>query len=347
MDNSILVRLKIPIPAIPIVGTPSMVFGRWAPLGAEDQICIEEDGAVLRLWFDRSCFNHVIEVGDVSNHINILIGKVFADVTLCNVSVNLKEHIRAAKANELPKNGTIAQEYQALGNKVLLHSVKYMNKLISYARVTKGQYWLHEYEYDTENMCQYNIHFHAKVQLESEWYGWNPSNTSLFRHIGHSDESKRYIQSSDWDEVKLFLTSRNSPSLVLELLAGAELLAGTGQRRNSLAEAITALEISIADFCRAPNAERLLKPEIQERLNISSLKDVSKRLGLTSSINYLFPILFTEEQLPTTILRTCQSAIIERQNIVHNGQRDVKPGKLMGYLSSIRQMCAILKGLQA
>jgi hypothetical protein len=110
-----------------------------------------------------------------------------------------------------------------------------------------------------------------------------------------------------------------------------------------LTEAVTALEVAISEFVNRPDVEKALKPLMTERMNVASLKNWYKRIGLSGTVNYLFPLIFLEDKLPTEILKGCQKAVKERQNVVHNKQRDVSKDKLIIYINSIKRLCWILE----
>src|SRR5262249_10641069 len=131
-------------------------------------------------------------------------------------------------------------------------------------------------------------------------------------------------------------------SLVLQLLASAEAFAGMDHRRAALVEAVTALEVAIASFAKRPKAQEAFGPVLADRFDTPSLKTQVEHVGLSGGVRYLLAVIFRPEQLPTDLLRSCQQAVDERNNVVHRGQRDVADAKLRAYLSSVRQVCAIL-----
>ena len=153
---------------------------------------------------------------------------------------------------------------------------------------------------------------------------------------------EKYIAESEWDSVREFVTSETRTPLVGELLAGAERLAANGYGRSALTEAVTALEVAISDLGRSDDPNGKLGLVCGNRLGISNLRRQIEHLGLTGTVRYLLPLVFSEEVLPTDILAGCQDAIALRQNVVHNGQREVNEVKLRQLLSSIMKCCSIL-----
>ncbi len=82
-------------------------------------------------------------------------------------------------------------------------------------------------------------------------------------------------------------------------------------------------------------------------MGIKGLKNQVDHMGLSGTINYLFPVLFSEDQVSSSILTTCQKALEVRGNVVHNGQREIESKKLITFINGIRQLCEILEKLKA
>ena len=350
MSKDILVRLHIPLLAHPIVNTPAFIFSRWMPLNESDFIVVERDDATLKLWFDETCWHRGTPAGGaISNHINVLVNKVFVDVTLLGLSDELVDYIKVTASQPEPPRGPHKQAYRQLGQRVYRLAVSHVNRLIAYARSEKGQYWLQEYPVNkSEGVYAVNLEFNASVLIDSNWYRWFSDVRQLvIGREGECQETDRFIDQDSWRSAKQFVASEARPSLVWELIAGAEWLAGIGHRRSALTEAVTALEVAIANFSRSPNAEQAFGSLASERMDIPSLKKSVDHLGLSCTIRYLFPRIFSADKVPTAVLRECQEAIDERQNVVHNGQRDVKEAKLSKYVTAIRTMCRLLESYQA
>jgi hypothetical protein len=320
------------------------------PLNEDEFIVVQEEGATLRIWFDRSCWGRVGRAGGdtISNYLNVLVDKVFADVTLRDLPEDLIDYIKLTASEPQPPEGPYQQKYRELGQKVYLLTLTYLNRLISYARSIKGQYWLQEYPLSkVEGLHDVNVAFKARVLIDSEWIRWYSDVRSLTNgRAGGCYDIDRFIDKDSWPQVKEFVTSKRRTSLVWELIAGAEWLAGIGHRRSALTEAITALEVAVSEFSTQPKAQEVFGSLISERMNVTSLKSWIEHTGLSGTIHYLFPVIFSEEMLPTEVLRDCQEAILQRQNVVHNAQRDVQEDRLSAYLEAIRKMCRLLEVYQ-
>jgi hypothetical protein len=68
---------------------------------------------------------------------------------------------------------------------------------------------------------------------------------------------------------------------------------------------------------------------------------------MRGTVRYLLPVLLSPDILPAAVLKNCQQAVDDRNNVVHSGQRDVPRDKLVRYLEAIREMCNILAHLSA
>ena len=113
--------------------------------------------------------------------------------------------------------------------------------------------------------------------------------------------------------------------------------------QGALTEAVSALEVAVHAFGRFPSTEKAFGPILGARLRLSSLSEQVQHIGLSGTVKYLLPAIFPEEKLPTEILQGCQEAVEERQNVIHNGKRDVDSNHTVRYLASIRKLCSILE----
>ena len=258
-----------------------------------------------------------------------------------------RSHYAKMVASIWPKITQMSQvgEFE-LAERIYVRVLSYFNRLIEYVRIQKGQFWLQEYPLNTDIMSSEFTKFRSRVRVgETDCSTWYSTEKPQIITLGplHSD---RYLDEDAWLEAKEFVVASEKTRLTWELLAEAELLASTGHTRSALTEAITALEIEAYKFGRDIKANQTFGPVLAERMTIHSLKNQIEHMGLSGTINYLFPIIFTQEQMPTELLKTCQEAISQRQNVVHSGQRKVDVETLSRFLTSIREMCTILEGFQ-
>ncbi len=82
MTQYLTIRHKIEIPVHKIIGTPSLTFLKWFPLENQDKLVVSRNEHEVVLWFDKSCLNGGQRNEDLSKHLNVLCGEIFADVTI-------------------------------------------------------------------------------------------------------------------------------------------------------------------------------------------------------------------------------------------------------------------------
>ena len=193
-------------------------------------------------------------------------------------------------------------------------------------------------------MSSYFNAFEARGRIDDgAWFRFQPATGDRIS-LSFGGESK-YIAEGEWPAFRDFVMGANKPGLVGELLAGAEYLLKAGHRRSALTEAVTALEVAIYNFARNPNTAAAFGEHMAARLSIQTLQSQVKHLGLTATVGYLLPTIIPEHLLPSHILSDCQSALTQRQNVVHNGQRDVEEGVVVRAIASIRTCCTTLESI--
>jgi hypothetical protein len=155
-------------------------------------------------------------------------------------------------------------------------------------------------------------------------------------------DSHRYLTADDWPRVADFVHQGRKPNLTRQLLSSAEYLADAGHDRAGLTEAVSALEVALGSFARATRFSAIRTERLRETATGESLVKLVQHLGLRASITVLLPLLLTEEQAPMHLLQRCAAAIDERNNVVHNGQREVDSELLGSFCDAIRSLCETL-----
>jgi hypothetical protein len=353
--QSILVIVMTPIPlvarfTIPLIDYQSsrhsepLVFRQWLPLRAQDSLHAKEGQFDLRFWINGECVDHVL-ITELERYPEIPIRKLHVDLSGAQVSTSLADAITrlSSEVDWAPQHIDSTYDlgllggYRTLGMHLYLAAVKHFNRLAAYVRAMKGQYWLHEYVADVENLSSEFTKLGARVKLgEGEWIRLSSPGMLVFRLPAF--ERKRLIDQNDWEALREHLAGERKAPLVGQLLAGADEFYELGHRRAALIESVSALEVAITHYARRPNPE-CWSEVFGRRSNAAHLNTHIEHLGLTCTVGYLFPVIFSEEQIPGTILRDCHEAIIERNTVVHRGQRDIDDEKLKKYLTSIRELC--------
>ena len=238
----------------------------------------------------------------------------------------------------------LAESYENHGREVFSLLWDGVNRVLTFIRSEKGQYWLDPLEIDLNNMASHAVEFKAKAQIDDgSWFRWQPTQTAMITAIVPNEPDPRFLVPEDWSKAQAFVTSERRPELTRQLLAAAEAFAEAESGRAALTEAVTALEVALNRFVKSPKPEYLLSEPARSRLGLENLGTLQERLGLTASVALLLPLLFDPSTLTSRTLASCREAIQERQNVVHKGQRRVDKDKLRRFLSEIRKLCEVLQ----
>jgi hypothetical protein len=344
----LLVHLEIPFLAEPPVGVPALTFAGWLRIGNSQAINLERDGIALKLWFDITTTWQLSQPKeeDLPHMINVPAHGVFADGIVYDIPDDLLHYMaqRDFTRAPAPEEEPLQQHYDQVAERVLVVVLQTLNRLLSYVRSRKGQYWLSEYPIDSGRMSSYYVHFKARARsIKGPWFRFGPSNVLPTAFVMESEE--RYIRRDEWEEIRAFVRGVGRTPLARTVLAGAEALAASGHTRSALTEAVTALEVALYAFARHPHAERAFGPLLAQRMNAPFLRHQVEHMGLTGSISYLLPAILPEAVLPQKVIQECQGAIAQRQSVVHQGQREVQIEILWTSLAAIRRMWDLLESL--
>ncbi len=334
---------------------PYVTFNRWLPSGEKDALIRTRDNFTARLWIDKSCVESPSPLTEeyISEWVNICVNKIYVDVEVQNVPEDLITFIydeRDRPKGEIhhgikPKDkdyNRLGEAYKELGKEVLKMAIEGYNRFIIFSRNNKGQYWLSERSFDVDRISSSNVEFNSKVRSNSyKWVRWCPPFTDTITvQIPDNEPS---IRRDEWEQIKEFVKSNSRSNLVLELLANAQSLLDNNHRRSAIIEVISALEVSVHEFAKSPRTDDLFpNSNIRKRIHVNNLKSQVKHIGLSLTVNYLLPILFPSDILPIKVLNQCQKAIDLRNNIVHNGSRDVKEALVRPLIYAVIKTCKIL-----
>ncbi len=349
MGKPVVVRFVIPVfGEDKLSEREPLVFHRWLPVKDDEALTVRQGDLELRFWIDAQCLTSLREtdLDDLGHCINIDVGKMIVDVKGLEVSVALGDVImRLAKETNFTEEHIAANydpamlnEYGLLGKKTYSAVISNYNRLIAYVRAVKGQYWLREYEsWPTVLHSEFN-RLRAKIQVEgSDWARFTTTGTDVIMADMRVDE-ERLIKKADWEGIQNHLAGQRKAPLVGQLLAAADHFCELGHGRAALTEAVSALEVAVTQFYQHASPEKW--PGLfAERSGVENIRQHCEHLGTTCTVSYLFPLLFTENQMPNSVLKSCREAIEERNVVIHKGQRDIDEIKLRRYLRSIRDLC--------
>jgi hypothetical protein len=320
MTKSLQVRFSIPISE---EFSEGILFESWLPSSA-DVLTAKRESLLVVIWIDPQKFqlgafpvNLEKEFGDVR------IGTIGVDVTVQNVDEELAEFVRV-HANDDHKAreeaaGPLRDEYEALGRSVMIAATDVLQRVISFFRVVKGQFWIPQIRFDSENMAGFCAMSSAMVRSETyEWVRWKPSLVGrLILEV--RDWGWRKVRRCDWGNLNEFVQQSQKLPLALELLADSERLLRDGLTRAALIESVAALEVTVRQYLvsRAASVCRALLADLE----VQTLDALFEKLGLRGSLTVLLPLLISDQELPRDILRESIKAVELRGSVVHRGQR--------------------------
>jgi hypothetical protein len=328
---------------LPLIG--SIVLSRWRDPERETFKTRQWSDMSLELSFDRSCLEpyYFWHQESLERFRNVEIEKLYFELSVKDISDRLSSMIRQTNAIDAhDEDPETASEYHALGEIVYERLFSSVNRLIAWIRAEKGQYWVHQFRLDPQKQFNdtpngYSPATDVQTYINDEPVFWcPPANPTIVTAM----DNGRALHENDVCSAWQFLCTDRRPDLVLELLCDAELLEDDGHDAIAITQAITALEVATDRFSKSLRANALYSEPLRSRLEFAALKSAVRHLGFNATYNYLVPLLFSEEQLPTEILKQCQRAIQQRNNIVHHGTRTVENAWQL--IASVRKMCQIL-----
>jgi len=306
------------------------------------------------LWLDRTCVDYSFdEVTDelIGQWVNMPVTRLFVEARPEPISPELANFIRDHA--DWPRQGDIlksadettrrlAREYQQLGWRILRAVVSAVNRFIAWVYAQKLHYWLHTRDEHAEMMMSRNAEFRARVSIDSgPSLRWCPPSMDKI-NVG-TIGGERGLRAHDWAVLGDFLRSNRRPDLVGELLSNAAALVALGHHRAALIEAVSALEVALRTFARQPDPAAL-KPPIAGVLDSSQgLRAAVDHLGLSCSLRHLLPVVLAEAALPSNAHKVSCTALDTRQNVVHNGQREVDRDQAQKFIHAITAVAQALQ----
>jgi hypothetical protein len=354
MSDTLIVRFTIPVGENEFAGS-CITFQKWIPDGKTFCLIRTRGDIKSEIWLDRSCVSCLQEITDelISSWLNIQISKLFVDISFSDLPTKLIQFLREKGQKENPDQNTLSSDdshgelnkaYCDLGVRAISEAIEGYNRVLSYCRNYKGQFWLQERTFNPGLMSSQSLKFNAIATISNEkWFRWYPNAPTELKIIVQPETIS--VTKNDWRKIQEFVSDYNRPDFVLELLANSQSFIAEGYRRSAIIDSVTALEIAISRFADSPNTSLFMTTESVSRVNISRLSTQVKHMGLSGTIGYLLPVLLSEHMLSTDILVKCQRAIEVRNTIVHKGQRDISEREARPLVSAVREMCHILSTL--
>lgn len=353
MANNITVQFTIPFSDDEYSG-PSVTFYKWIPEGHEFNLVRKVDNLTITLSFDKTCVSQIGDVSDegIQRTMNNRIYKVYAKADLGEIESELASFIFDERDSAFGKHygllpddkkyKHLSDEYDRLGVLTLNAVIKTCNRMLSFARNIKGQYLITLLNHERDNLLNLNNSWHATATLDGgDKFRWMPPGAQHLR-LNSIIDRESPIKKEEWQDLNDFVCSIARPNLIFELLANAFYLKNQGHRRSSVIEAVTALEVAVANFSISPKTEGLQISDQRFRIDTENIGNQSNHLGFSGTLRYLIPILFTRDELSDEVLKKCYQAIDIRNNVVHKGQRDIEHSLLNEIIGAINSCCKVL-----
>lgn len=311
---------------------PPAYFFKWLPLHEDEAIKIEDGPVQMRFTVGQSREKLPEDVARTTNNI--------ADRLVVQVETDVSQELKIII--EAGHGSTYSAEYYELGAGLQKAVVSRANRLIGFLRVRTGQYWLSEIEQDAVNPGQFFYKANTVATLDSKPFHFNPDQSRITIHSAL--DSERIARKESWPEAQEFVAGHRRLPLIHLLFANAHRLASQGLSRNALIDAVTALEIALFEF--ADNAS----PALDLRLRSTGetpevMRGLIRKLGVRNSLAVGLPILLTEAEMPADLIIACKEAVDLRNNLIHNGQTQVK-SDVAETVRVLEQACLRLSQIQ-
>ena len=315
--------------AVDFDGEPD--FDRWAPIETADCLSANRLGTLVSMTF---------RLEDLSNVSREEVDRIM-NVGLRRVHLHIQEEVNndiASLIRATTKGGE--GQYKELGNKLQDAAIWTLNRMIGFARAFKGQYWIELVRPDRDNPSQFFLRHGAKSTLDGVPVQFDPDRRVVHAVVTMPSQTSM-ITRSDWDEMKKFVAGNSRPPLAGSLIADARASATAGNLRSAVVEAATALEVALNSFARYASP-RLLK-RIAPELETKSVKALVDKLGFRGSFALAIPMLLVEEEFPRTTLSRCRTLIDLRNNVVHQGMRELQEKQVVQSIAAADQACGHLE----
>ncbi len=341
MPGDVQIKLKMPIPSHG--GIADLTFASWLPVGEKNQIVVEQQNVTLALSFEMSNvgLHGIKKVEELAKVGSVLVDSITCNFTIHSCDDNMIAYMIRCQNNNTNRSEPLYAAYEELGRSVYRLGHVTVQRLVSYFRTNKGQFWLEERDIDPD-MQSFFTSSRAMFTVDgTNWHSWNPPSNVPITSMWTGEDT--WITEADWERAMDFMKSRRRTSLASELLARAFSEAWLGQRRSALIDAVSSLELAISDFAGSSKAHEAFKDHYSLRVEKTSLKSQVTHLGLQATVRYLLPVIFPEDKVSAEVITTCQEAVNERNSLAHRGYRNVSKEKLFRYLRAIRNLRRTLR----
>jgi hypothetical protein len=341
---------------VPFVGrddSAPLLLYQFLPEDPASAIVVRHPDMTVTIRVDRECVDSFHGVSDellrTWVNIKVLSVRVAVEVTVAGDLAHFieeNEHWQRGKdllASEDPETRRLAEEYGALGRNVHLNVLKATNRLASWAYAERGHYWLYTRPENSDMMPSDNVGFGARVTIDGGGpKNWFPPGTTTIRM--YNPIPAWVVRREDWATAADFVAGSGRPDGTREILSNAFGQLDNGYARGAVAEAVAALESALNKFAQRPRREALRSDRSFDALTFS---DTVAHLGFSTSIAHLLPLLLPSTVLVEGVLRSAEAAIVCRNNILHNQQRDLSSETARSHVAAVKKLVDILQDATA
>jgi hypothetical protein len=282
---------------------------------------IQRNDRLIHLEIDEKCVtNNVVRVVRVALEV-VLADDLFGCVQPGEKAVQYK----------LPSQGPIDPEIDRFYRTIYKEAGSAINFLITCFRVAAHQTWLNDIPTEDE----YIGNFFRRVQAADLVVDGQHHDLAPAPYAFTVEGGKHVANAQRLDAVRALASAGRIP-LAAELLANAERLWERAHYRAAVVEIGAAIEATLHRFAARPDMSRLNSERI-ERLGMSMDKIVGE-LGIRGSIRILLPLLVPTALVDDYAMELVIAAIDLRNEVVHNGKRNLDKEHVWDCLIAAREL---------
>lgn len=294
------------------------LFHRWLPDGQSDAAILGTgvSGVTLKVWFERFGFadgdgiirfkynEKSVPPENIPKQAVLDAGPLFGLVEITTPSTAEISALKGAKIG--------SATFKSLGKRVATEIIQpCVSRFLSILRTNFGQYWLrelHSWDSRDESLGHYCEMLNMRWSLDdgTTWSNFTPDQAISHHTVTLRRSFDEYLTKENWYEITDSFNNAYDPPQASHLLAQAHRSDDQGNLAYALVEAVTALEVAVAEAIRSGVKSKELTGAIQSFWTLPLPAQVVMVAGLVRGIS--------EKDIRDSI-----QAIKVRNAIVHEG----------------------------